>query len=248
MTLDELITEGEALARPCFLLSTSPSGRHGGYWGGERADKPNRVPPAARRLRSRRHIVTVDERLLAELSLPAAAPLSLFEMTDIEDRQFYHLDREPKTVFVELACTGEPLYATPARSFPPLAAVCLYGSARVVAWMTKQGLARHDYAALSRDALSRAYAQDFVRRAPFYASAANAIVGGWHMMWPDDDFFYAHGDASRPHDNARRRTLFRSLARDRFRQFHRTIPDHLSAAGAATVKCRAPVPISSDRS
>ena len=124
MTLDELIAEGEALARPCFLLSWSPGERHGGYWGGERSDKPNRVPPAATRLASRRHIVTVDESLVAELGLRPAA-LGLFETTDVEERQFYHLDRDPRTVFAALACTGEPLYATPARSFPPLTAVSL---------------------------------------------------------------------------------------------------------------------------
>ena len=30
---------------------------------------------------------------------------------------------------------------------------------------------------------------EFVRRAPFYEDGADVILGGWHMMWPDDDFF-----------------------------------------------------------
>jgi hypothetical protein len=28
-----------------------------------------------------------------------------------------------------------------------------------------------------------------MRRAPFHATEADAIVGGWHMMRPDDYFF-----------------------------------------------------------
>jgi hypothetical protein len=189
MTIEELIAEGETLARPCFLMSSSRSSRLAGYWGGERADKPNRVPAGAKRLASRRHIVTIDEGLLAELGLPATAPLSLFETTDIEGRQFHHAERERAPLFAAITCTGEPLYATPARSFPPLAAVCLYGSSAVEAWMKERGLARHDYGALGGDPLGRAYMREFVRRSPFYSSDDDAIVGGWHMMWPDDNFF-----------------------------------------------------------
>jgi hypothetical protein len=79
MKLDDLIAEGESLIRPCFLLTQSPRARLGGYWGGERRDRPNALPPEATALTSLRHIITINEDLLAELGLPSAAPLSLFE-------------------------------------------------------------------------------------------------------------------------------------------------------------------------
>jgi hypothetical protein len=55
--------------------------------------------------------------------------------------------------------------------------------------MSALGLERHDYGALRRQALANTYTHEFRRRAPFYATEADAIVGGWHMMRPDDDFF-----------------------------------------------------------
>jgi hypothetical protein len=30
---------------------------------------------------------------------------------------------------------------------------------------------------------------EFTRRAPLYSGKADAIVGGWHMIWSEDDFF-----------------------------------------------------------
>jgi hypothetical protein len=89
MKLDESIAEGEALIRPCFLLTRSPSARIGGFWGGERRDKPNALPPEATALKSLRHIITIDDTLLAELNLPSAAPISLFEVQHIDGNESY---------------------------------------------------------------------------------------------------------------------------------------------------------------
>jgi hypothetical protein len=115
-------------------LSSSPTDRLGGYWGGERRHKPNAVPRTAIRLASTRHIITIDERLLAELGLPTWAPLSLFETMDGTGREHRHVERNPAPAFAATACTGEPLCATPARSFPALEAVSLYGGPPIATW------------------------------------------------------------------------------------------------------------------
>jgi hypothetical protein len=104
-------------------LSSSPTDRLGGYWGGERRDKPNAGPRTAIRLASTCHIVTIDETLLAEIGLPKRAPLCLFETMDVAGRKYRHVD--PAPAFAAIACTDEPLYATPACSFPPLEALSL---------------------------------------------------------------------------------------------------------------------------
>jgi hypothetical protein len=45
MTLDELITEGDSLARPSWVLRTQPTEPVvAGFWGGERGDVPNALP------------------------------------------------------------------------------------------------------------------------------------------------------------------------------------------------------------
>jgi hypothetical protein len=188
MKLDDLIAEGESLVRPCFLLTGSPSGRLGGYWGGVRRDKPNAVPPEATAVRSLRHIITIDKNLSAELSLPSAAPLSLFETKFVDGRETYLIERLPLPHFEEISCTGVPLYAVRAESFPPIEAVCLYGSARVEEWLRSFGLARHQYSRI-RSPVVEEYMDEFTRRAPLYSGKADAIVGGWHMIWPEDDFF-----------------------------------------------------------
>ena len=51
------------------------------------------------------------------------------------------------------------------------------------------GLERHQYEEALGEAVAEAYQAEFTRRAPFYAAAVDVIVGGWHMMWPEDDFF-----------------------------------------------------------
>jgi hypothetical protein len=189
MKLDDLIAEGESLIRPCFLLTRTPPARLGGFWGGERRDKPNALPPEATALKSLRHIITIDEALLAELRLPSAAPLSLFEAKHVDGNESYRVERAPSPPFEEISCTGEPLYAVPADSFPPIEAVCLYGSARIREWLRKLGLARHQYSDVFCSPIARQYMDEFTRRAPLYSGKADAIVGGWHVIWPEDDFF-----------------------------------------------------------
>lgn len=189
MTFEELIAEGESLVRPCILLTSSPSPRLGGFWGGERGDKPNALPPDATALRRRRHIITIDGALLAELGLPTTAPLSLFVAEHVDGNETYRIERSSSPKFGEISCTGVPLYAVRAVSFPPIEAVCLYGSAKVAEWMHDLGLARHQYADISGSQLARQYMDEFTERAPLYSRKADAIVGGWHMIWPEDDFF-----------------------------------------------------------
>jgi hypothetical protein len=189
MTLDELISEGEALVRPCFLLMSSPSLRFGGFFGGERHDRPNIVPREATALASLRHIITIDSALPAELGLPTTAPLSLFVAEDIRGNESHRVEQPAIPRFEEISCTGTRLYAVPAQSFPPIEAVCLYGSTQVAEWMRELGLARHQYGDVTRSPIARQYMDEFTRRAPLYSGEADAIVGGWHMMWPEDDFF-----------------------------------------------------------
>jgi hypothetical protein len=78
---------------------------------------------------------------------------------------------------------------TPSESFPPLEAVCLYGSRRVADWLHGLGLARHEYDAVQAEPIAKRYIDEFTCRAPLYVSGGAAILGGWHMIWPEDDFF-----------------------------------------------------------
>jgi hypothetical protein len=83
---------------------------------------------------------------------------------------------------------GVPLAARAATSFPPFAAVCLYGDDRVAEWLRAQGLERWQY----EDVLPATIAgfEDAWReRCPLFGdSSIIAQIGGWHIRWSDDEF------------------------------------------------------------
>lgn len=189
LTLTEMMAEGEALSRPSFLLNTEGEGKIAGYWGGERADQPNRVPPQATALQSIRHIMTVDAGLLNQLGLPTPAPTIGISEVALKngDTAFKVLSQGPAIDALE--CDGLPLYARPAPSFPPFEALCLYGSDRIADWLAGLGLQRHDYHAASYEALAMDYIDAVSERSPLPQGDADAVLGGWHQIWPEDDFF-----------------------------------------------------------
>jgi hypothetical protein len=188
MTVEKLISEGEALMRPSWLLASQPTlSGIVGYWGGRRKDMPDELPPQAVAFSGRRHIFTLAETILPDFGR-IEGPLSLFEWEHVEGERSYRVETDHRLRFADLSFSGEPLYATEAASFPPFPAVCLYGSDHVGAWLQAQGLARHDYWRVA-DPLVREYELEWQRRSPYCQQSGDVIVGGWHFLWPEDDFF-----------------------------------------------------------
>ncbi|WP_308720696.1 hypothetical protein [Komagataeibacter xylinus] len=178
MILDDLLAEGESLRRSCFTLSVEGRGDIAGYWRGER---PDYTPPALRR-----HIMTLDSQLLVQTGMPMG--YASIGFSEVEDERFYNVLRSQQPV-TALGCTGLPLYATPDTSFPPLAAVCLYGSEKVAAWLKTLGLQRYEYTRAALAPLGRAYDDIYTERGDLFRDNVDAIVGGWHQSWPEDDFY-----------------------------------------------------------
>ena len=202
MTLEELISEGEALQKPSFLLREQLNdGGIVAYWGGLRGDMPEQMPPEVTAFGSRHHVMTIKEALFTELKLDKFCrfgPVGLSEYR-YRDRQgnnsSYRIECDYRKKFADLKFTGVPLYATPALSFPPLPAVCLYGSERIGSWLQSFGLDRHeywrvDYGHFGADnkLLFENYNRALMQRSPFGRSdwEVDVIVGGWHLDWGDD--------------------------------------------------------------
>jgi hypothetical protein len=82
-----------------------------------------------------------------------------------------------------------PLKAVASRSLLPLEALALYGGPEIGAWLKGLGLERWDYSSLSgRD--EEAYRSHFYERSPLMSDAPPfARVGGWDLLWSDDDFY-----------------------------------------------------------
>jgi hypothetical protein len=189
MTVEELIVEGESMSRPCFLLRVEGDGEIMGYWGGERTDEPNVVPPAATALRSIRHIMTIDTCLLKAVGLDAGSPtIGFAEIEPVRgDTQYKVFETAPG--LADLQCDGLPLHAIEGTSFPPFEAVCLYGGANVATWLKSLGLERHQYEQAACEPEAMDYFDAYMERSPIYQGGADVVIGGWHHCWAEDDFY-----------------------------------------------------------
>lgn len=189
MNLDDLVAQAQFLARPCVSLSEMGTGAVAGYWGGERSDFPNAVPPSATALRSYRHLVTVDAAWLDRVGIDGengSIGLRLVETAD--GRTCTGMLRSPAP-FAAIECDGLPLFAAMEVSLPPFAAICLYGDERVAAWLASLGLERHQYVEASWQPQAEAYEEFHFERSHLARDDIDVVIGGWHEFWMEDDFY-----------------------------------------------------------
>ena len=203
-TAADLIAEGERLSRPCLLLGPWGEGEIVGIWGGRGREPRPTVDFLDQPGVESQHWISIDCAWLAGQRIlhPQAgnSHLSIYERTLPQNHPLYAASGHKFTwvggtgPLASAGLDGEPLYAKPARSFPPFPAVCLYGSPAVETWLATLGLRRIDYdhANLIRSEPGRAYQEEWSRRTPWFPDGADgtaAVLGGWHQMWPDDDFY-----------------------------------------------------------
>lgn len=188
MNTEELIAEGEAIAKGCFHLTTKSEGEIVGYWGGRRSDFPEAFPTQVTHFTQRRHIVTISQRLLRELDVDSLGAVGLFEWEDVEGDLHLNVERDPRTEFDAFTCDGDPLFATEATSFPPFEALCLHGSERVAEWLRSFGLERFEYWKVPRDAIA-GYREFYEAQLPLFLDSVDVVVGGWHLLWLEDDYY-----------------------------------------------------------
>lgn len=156
------------------------------YWGGSgRPDIPQGFPSFVTAFRERHHWITVDCAWLARLGFGLQGTLSLYEDVPNYGENVGTVFHEPNMAFGGLKMDGAALYAKPAKSFPPLEAVCLHGSPEVEEWLKSQELERYDYEAIH----SERYRSIWQDRCPLFTNECAAMLGGWHVMWPEDDFY-----------------------------------------------------------
>ena len=190
MTTADLIAEGEAIMRPAFVLREQSNVQGAeAYWGGVLAAPDGQAEPSGF---SRRHVCTVSELLLTRLDVyypRPLGPLRLYEVELHDGERSHRAERDPRLRFDALSFTDAlPLSATLTPLFPPFAALCLHGSERIGRWLSERGFARHDYWRADTPA-SAEYEEEWMRRSPFYDPTVVAVVGGWHFLWPEDDFY-----------------------------------------------------------
>lgn len=181
---EDLISEGQALVRPSLELTTEPSSRPAiGVWGGRRAVE-------AADGETLEHVISVDCAWLQAQGFPITGTLSLYsdglDATPV---------LEPESPFRAEAGGGTLLWGTETPSFPPPEALCLHGSERLAAWLAEHGCSRNDGAqgVIDRTPEGDTYVRAWQGRCPLYRDGPAAVLGGWPVMWPDDDVYAARG-------------------------------------------------------
>ena len=189
--MDLLISEAQALSLPCFDLVHAKPGDHiVGHWGGRRADLPGTFPSFVTALKSQRHLLSVDQSVFDQLGLVGRYPLAVSIVTTSagEERP------DARTVATGTLAGSSfedtlPLTLRPALSIPPLEALILYGGRAIGEWIEAQGIKRWEYADVSSE-IRKEYEKHFDPHFPLCSEHPPvARVGGWHTLWPDDDFY-----------------------------------------------------------
>ena len=187
----DLVKESAALSLPCFDLVPAGKGDEVvAYWGGRRSDLPEQLPEFVTAVKSQAHLLSVDQSLFEQLSLQGREPLALSMSTTADDDEgldcvTVSTGRLSELVFEDAV----PLAAVRATSLPPLQALLLYGGTPVQNWLSSQGLQRWDYEDVAEELRNR-YRKLFDPQLPlFMERPPYARIGGWHIAWPDDDFY-----------------------------------------------------------
>jgi hypothetical protein len=181
MTGAELIAEGERLAKPCVLLkATGPDDALAAIWGG-----PGVVPAP---YGFYRHWLSIDCRFLPAGLGPSAGCLSVY--TDEEHTETGAAVHDPSKSLSSFP-KHRPLYAHRARSLPPLEGVFRFGAEAVQQWLHTQGWRPDDggyYSHFQEPEPALAYQQRYESECPLFVGGAFAVLGGWHLPWPEGDW------------------------------------------------------------
>jgi len=189
--MDILLKESEALSLPCFDLAPAMRGDEvSAYWKGRRSDLPERFSEGVIAFKYQKHFLSVDQKLFDQLGLQGRGPLALSMFTTAEgDEKLCNVNVSTGSVSEVTFEESIPLTAKPATSLPPLEALLLYGGAGVQDWLSSQGLQRWEYEEVAPDVRDR-YLEHFNPQLPLCMDHPPfARIGGWHVSWPDDDFY-----------------------------------------------------------
>jgi hypothetical protein len=175
MTPEQLIAEGRKLERPCKYLLPHGTGPVAAVWY-ERDEEEIEAT-------GNRCWITVDARQIPSLSPSVTGFITVLTK-----------ERSVETGWAEVTPSwpervGTPLYAHPASLLPPLAAVFARGSDAIDVWLAARGRKRTDrFLDCQEDAATTGYQEVWNRETPYFAEDMYAVLGGWHMPWPEDDW------------------------------------------------------------
>jgi hypothetical protein len=187
MTGEDLIAEGQKLAKPCvYLVTSAPSDAPiAAIWG----EEPILGTPGD----DFRHWLSIDCSVL--LDNTSNGVMGVYSNED--DCETGTVLFSATTHLTEHNTDGVLLYAQPGLSLPPIEAVFKFGSSAVKEWLEANdwlpgdGDDAADYAYNNNfpdRAIAEIYLEEWQNQLPLYSGGAYAVLGGWHFPWPDGDW------------------------------------------------------------
>jgi hypothetical protein len=178
MTLEQLLSEGRKLERPCIFLRPTGSGPVAAIW--YERDRAEINPTGYRCW------LTVDARHIPGLPSPISGCMSIFCHEGSLGGRVEVSSSWPERV-------GTPLYAHVASVLAPIEAVFLRGSEAVGEWLAENDWVRNEpyNSYYFRDkAIVESYEEIWKEEFPIYLeSDVYAALGGWPFSWPDSDWY-----------------------------------------------------------
>src|SRR5260370_15566989 len=217
MTGEQLIEVGRGLARSCLYLTEQGDGKPSAVWGGPglvpAPPGPYRhwltvlgpalveaglaglegclihTPDDAVRFAEPQVSTKAGLSLIADWTGSSGVCISVY--TDEEECSPGTVAVGPSTALPESATAGVPLFGRKSLSWPPLDAVFLFGPPAVQEWLAANGWGPEEpYNDNFPDRTPvEVYGRAWQRECPLFGNGVFAQLGGWHMPWPDGDWY-----------------------------------------------------------
>lgn len=175
MTANELIAEGRQLQRPAAFLRQQGTGPIVAKWYDRDEDEIEQT--------GQRCWLTIDTKYIPGFSKIDAPYITVFTNEQSgEGGQAAVSSSWPER-------DGTTLYAIPTMALPPIDAVFARGSVAVDSWLQTFGVKRGDrFLSSLPDQAIKDYDAVWTKESAYSGADVFAVLGGWHMTWPDDDF------------------------------------------------------------
>jgi hypothetical protein len=178
ITGDQLIAEGLRLARPCLYLRTTGED-FAALWGGEGIIPCEEGPF--------RHWLSISTRYIPGSEGKRSVCMSIY--TNEDDCVTGAVAVDDARTLPEIS-DGLRLYAHSGSSLPPLEAVFRLGSSEVTRWLEANNW-QPDWG-YNDNFPDRTpvdvYERKYQSQLPLFDDSAHAVLGGWHMPWPEGDW------------------------------------------------------------
>lgn len=192
MNTAQIIAEFRKLSRPCqFLAAANPGDQILGVWGGTKGVVP--PPPGLWE-----HRLTIDCTWLARNGFNLRGCLSVYGDAGGKTQNMFTAVNNPQAILPAEFDDGIPLSGLEQPSLPPIEDIVSSGQSLIEGRLKALGVSVNDLwkKEFRRSEEADRYDRDYHESCPLEMADTEGIyaaMGGWHLMWPDDEAYERDG-------------------------------------------------------